>query len=140
MILLLWACVQASDEPWFLEYPLTVTPAGVGGVLQVRVSRAAGDYWVMLSDPSGATRRSADVTPAVGVFFTYPANQAGTWTVSVGYPFATGVSAAVEFTLKPGSSGGSGDGDSCGLLGLEALLFLLVFRGWRRRTRQTASV
>lgn len=140
MILLIWACAQASDEPWFLEYPLTVTPDGVGGVLQVRVTRAAGDYWVTLSDPSGATRRSANVTPAVGVYFTYPADQAGTWTVSVGYPFSTSVSAVVGFTLKPGSFREIGDGDSCGLLGLEALIFYIAFRSWRRRTRQMASV
>ena len=140
MIWLIWACAQAGDEPWFLEYPLTVTTDGVGGVLHVRVSRAAGDYWVVLSDPTGATRRTADVTPAVGVYFTYTADRAGTWIVSVGYPFATGVSAAVEFTLSPGSSGGDGGGGSCGLLGLEAIFFYIAFRSWRRRTRQMGSV
>lgn len=135
MIWLIWACAQASDEPWFLHTPLTVTPDGVGGILKVRVTQAAGDYWVSLSDPSGVERRSASVTPAVGVFFSYTANQAGTWTVSVGKPFATGVSAAVDFTLAPRvTHEGGDDGGSCGLFGLEALLLL----AWRARRRAAA--
>jgi hypothetical protein len=141
MIFLLWVCAQASDEPWFLHYPLTVTPDGVGGVLHVRVTHARGDYGVWLYDPDGVQRRSQSVTPAVGVFFTYPANQAGTWTVTVGSPFATGVSANVDFTLAPSTSHTVDfGGGSCGLLGFEALFVLLAFRGWRRRTRQTASL
>ncbi len=141
MIWLIWAYAQAGEEPWFLEHPLTVTTDGVGGTLQVRVSHAAGDYWVMLSDPNGTTRRTADVTPSVGVYFTYTADLPGIWTVSVGYPFATGVSAAVEFTLSPGASRRDDDGDSsCGLLGLEAIMFYITFRGWRHRTRQISSI
>lgn len=133
MIWLILACAQVvDDEPWFLHFPLTVTPDGVGGVLHVRVTRAAGDYWVSLSDPSGVMRRDESVSPAYGVFFTYPANQAGTWTVSVGKPFATGVSANVDFTLAPRTSHTLDfGGGSCGLLGLEALLFLV----WRLRRR-----
>ena len=140
MIWLIWACAQAvDDEPWFLHYPLTVTADGVGGILQVRVTQAAGDYWVSLSDPSGATRRSEDVSPAYGIYFTYPADQAGTWTVSVGKPFASDVSARVDFTLSPGGSRDV-DGGSCGLLGLEALLFLIAFPRWRRRTTRVGSL
>jgi len=136
MLWLIVACAQAvDDDPWFIHFPLTVTPEGVGGVLHVRVTQAAGDYWVSLSDPSGTTRRSEDVSPAYGVYFTYPANQAGTWTVSVGKPFATRVSADVDFTLRPNTVHTLGGGGSCGLLGLEALVFLLV---WRRRRRAAA--
>jgi hypothetical protein len=140
MIWVIAACAQAvDDEPWFLHYPLTVTPEGVGGVLHVRVTDAAGDYWVSLSDPSGTTRRSENVNPAYGVYFTYSANQAGTWTVSVGKPFATGVSADVDFTLAPRGVNNLGGG-SCGLLGLDALLVLFAFRSWRRRTGQVGSL
>jgi hypothetical protein len=129
MIWLIWICAQ---EPWYFDTSLTVTPDGVGGVLQVRVTHARGDYGVWLHDPDGIIRRYEHVTPAVGVFFTYTATMAGTWTVSVGWPYATGVSADVDFTLAPSTVHTSGDdGGSCGLFGLEALILL----AWRARRR-----
>jgi hypothetical protein len=129
--------VPQDVEDWFKDYPFTLTDAGVGGRLEIRVTDAGESYSVSLYDPAGGLRRSTSVSPAVGVFFTATADRAGVWTVTLGRPYPTlPVSARVEFSVGPGAREIGGGGGSCGLLGLEVLLFLAL----ARKIREVASV
>lgn len=130
------ALALLCQDEWFRSVTVMVTPDGVGDILEIRVTDAAGSYGVSLSDPSGTTRRNTRVSPGFGVFFTYPADQSGVWTVSYGEPFPRNpVSAAVDIRLAPGGAKSFGSDGSCGLTGLEVWVLVLLGVGVRSLLR-----